>query len=51
MANKTPDRPRPPKPGKAGRGAAPAPQNERLTQQTRKQLGKHYANKYRTGRG
>jgi hypothetical protein len=31
-------------------GLKPAPK-ERLANQTRKLLGKHYANKYRTGRG
>ena len=51
MVKKTGDRVGPPKPAKGGRLALHAPQNERLTQQTRKQLGKHYANKYRTGRG
>lgn len=51
MAKKTTDRHGPPKPGKGERPAPTSPQNERLTQQTRKQLGKHYANKYRTGRG
>lgn len=51
MANKTPDHPGPPKPAKSKRPSPHGPQNNRLTQQTRKQLGKHYANKYRTGRG
>lgn len=51
MAKKTPDRPGPSKPPKGGSGASHSPQNERLTEQTRKQLGKHYANKYRPGRG
>jgi hypothetical protein len=35
------------KKGKARRGV----ENQRLTAQTRKILGKHYANKYRSGRG
>jgi hypothetical protein len=35
------------KSGKMRSGA----ENKRLTAQTRKILGKHYANKYRTGRG
>lgn len=51
MTKKTTDPHGPPKPGKDERPAPNAPQNDRLTQQTRKQLGKHYANKYRTGRG
>lgn len=51
MIKKSADRPGSPKPGKDDRKASPLPQNERLTQQTRKQLGKHYANKYHTGRG
>ncbi len=51
MTRKAPDRPGSPKLGKGERQTLQAPQNERLTQQTRKQLGKHYANKYRTGRG
>lgn len=29
----------------------PGAENKRLTEQTRKILGKHYANKYRTKRG
>jgi len=36
-----------PPPGRPGRGKA----NPSLTPQTRKLLGKHYANKYRTKRG
>jgi hypothetical protein len=38
-----PPRPRPQKES----GKLPAAANKRLTQQTRKILGKHYANKYR----
>jgi hypothetical protein len=43
---KTPekDRPKPRKESKAPKAAA----NKRLTQQTRKLLGKHYASKYQT---
>jgi hypothetical protein len=50
--------PREQEPGKAGRPKKrtlrqkPAEgENKRLGLQTRKVLGKHYANKYRTGRG
>lgn len=46
---------KPPKTGKRAprkAHAAPGPAvNKRLTAQNRKLLGKHYANKYRTGRG
>lgn len=51
MTRKAPDRAGAPKFGKGDRPSPHVPQNDRLTQQTRKQLGKHYANKYRTGRG
>ncbi len=36
--------------GNAKIGKKPVKGNKRLTAQTRKILGKHYANKYRTGR-
>ena len=51
MTKKTADHASSLKPGKGDRKASPVPQNDRLTQQTRKQLGKHYANKYHTVRG
>jgi hypothetical protein len=38
----------PPVAPRKARGATP---NPRLAEQTRKVLGKHYASKYRTGRG
>jgi hypothetical protein len=38
----------PPVAPRKGRGAIP---NPKLAEQTRKVLGKHYASKYRTGRG
>ena len=61
MTKKTTDRcgpakpglpkPSPPKRGRDERKQTLAPQSDRLTQQTRKQLGKHYANKYHIARG
>jgi hypothetical protein len=44
-----PENPKKPRKGNEA-GLKPAPK-ERLADQTRKLLGKHYANKYRTGRG
>jgi hypothetical protein len=41
--SQTPNWPKAPKHG----GRAPAPGNKRLGEQTRKILGKHYANRYR----
>jgi hypothetical protein len=41
----------PKKPGKAGEARSKPAPRERLAEQSRKLLGKHYANKYRTGRG
>jgi hypothetical protein len=43
---KPPQKPSAPKPRKQSDKPRP-PANERLTQQTRKILGKHYASKYR----
>jgi hypothetical protein len=41
----------PKRPRKAGEAKGKPAPRERLADQTRKLLGKHYANKYRTGRG
>jgi hypothetical protein len=41
----------PQKPPKKDEAAGKAAGNKALTAQNRKLLGKHYANKYRTGRG
>jgi hypothetical protein len=42
---------RPERPRKAGEASSKPAPRERLADQTRRLLGKHYANKYRTRRG
>jgi hypothetical protein len=41
----------PQRPSKAGEAKSKPASKGRLADQTRKLLGKHYANRYRTGRG